>query len=541
MGRPVAVRRKPSIRCTRSFGICAYRGCSWRALVGASLGCSGAAMQGLFRNPLADPYLLGVASGASFGATLAMTLTGQLAVAFADVPFAPSSSETLVPILAFLGAIGAVFATLALTQSRRGAKLPSILLAGVVVGSVLTSLTTYLILRDADRLRAVFSWTLGNLATASWPQVVRAAPYAAAGMLCLYAFARGLDALQLGEDTARTLGVDARRVRLGVIIGAQPRHRGRGLVRRHHRLRRAGRAAHHAPSGHGESPQLAADLGACRRDLAGIVGSRRARADSPGRAPGRDRDDSARRAVLLVAAPEAVVTELLVARDLCVGYGARAVLTGVSLTVGAGEIVALIGPNGAGKTTLLKTLAGLLVPRAGSVQLGTGLTLAYLAQAEEVPLDWTARAVVELGALAARRVLARAPRGRSGRGSRRDAAYDHAVPRRPRARRLVGRRTTARDPGPRARAGAVTALARRADDPSRSASSGRARERAARGGGSRREQRGRDARPHARRARRSLCAAVRRKSQRGRRAGRRVARGFTERGLSDGARSRACP
>ena len=190
------------------------------ALVGASLGCSGAAMQGLFRNPLADPYLLGVASGASFGATLAMTLTGQLAVAFADVPFAPSSSETLVPILAFLGAIGAVFATLALTQSRRGAKLPSILLAGVVVGSVLTSLTTYLILRDADRLRAVFSWTLGNLSTASWPQVVRAAPYAAAGMLCLYAFARGLDALQLGEDTARTLGVDARRVRLGVIIGA---------------------------------------------------------------------------------------------------------------------------------------------------------------------------------------------------------------------------------------------------------------------------------------------------------------------------------
>jgi iron complex transport system ATP-binding protein len=89
----------------------------------------------------------------------------------------------------------------------------------------------------------------------------------------------------------------------------------------------------------------------------------------------------------------------LVARDLRVDYGARAVLTGVSLTVGVGEIVALIGPNGAGKTTLLKTLAGLLVPRAGSVQLGAGLTLAYLAQSEEVPLDWTAREVVELGRL----------------------------------------------------------------------------------------------------------------------------------------------
>ena len=190
------------------------------AVVGASLGCSGAAMQGLFRNPLADPYLLGVASGASFGATVAMTLSGQLALAFADVPFAPGRGANLVPAFAFVGALGAVLATLALAHRRRHTEASSILLAGIVVGSVLTSLTTYLMMRDADRLRAVFSWALGNLAASSWSDIVRAAPYAAGGLLCLSAFARGLDALQLGEDTVRTLGINTGGVRLGVIVGA---------------------------------------------------------------------------------------------------------------------------------------------------------------------------------------------------------------------------------------------------------------------------------------------------------------------------------
>jgi iron complex transport system ATP-binding protein len=93
------------------------------------------------------------------------------------------------------------------------------------------------------------------------------------------------------------------------------------------------------------------------------------------------------------------VEELLIANELHVGYGARRVLSDVSLSVRTGELVALIGPNGAGKTTLLKTLAGLLVPRSGTVQARTGMTCAYLAQSEELPLDWSAREVVELGRL----------------------------------------------------------------------------------------------------------------------------------------------
>jgi len=190
------------------------------AIVGASLGSSGAAMQGLFRNPLADPYLLGVASGASFGATLAMTLAGKLAAAFAEAPFASGSFANLVPVFAFAGALSAVLGTLFLSQAGARAKPTSVLLAGVVVGSILTALTTYLMLRDADRLRAVFSWTLGNLSLSSWRDVERVLPYASVGFAGMYALARGLDALQLGEDTARTLGVRPRRVRSGVILAA---------------------------------------------------------------------------------------------------------------------------------------------------------------------------------------------------------------------------------------------------------------------------------------------------------------------------------
>lgn len=190
------------------------------ALVGACLGSSGAAMQGLFRNPLADPYLLGVASGAALGATLALSLSGHLEPAFSETPFEKGTFPSLVPLFSSVGAAGAVVTTLLLARAGAKSSTSSLLLSGVVVGGVLVSLTTYLMLRDADRLRAVFSWSLGNLASSSWSDLGHALPYAASGMGLLYAFARGLDALQLGEDTARTVGVRVGTLRAGVIAGA---------------------------------------------------------------------------------------------------------------------------------------------------------------------------------------------------------------------------------------------------------------------------------------------------------------------------------
>jgi iron complex transport system permease protein len=90
----------------------------------------------------------------------------------------------------------------------------------VVVGSVLVSMTTFLMLHDADRLRAVISFAMGNLSLSSWRALALATPYAAAGIALLYALSRGLDALQLGEDTAKTLGANPRAIRFGVIAGA---------------------------------------------------------------------------------------------------------------------------------------------------------------------------------------------------------------------------------------------------------------------------------------------------------------------------------
>jgi iron complex transport system permease protein len=190
------------------------------ALVGACLGGSGAAMQGIFVNPLADPYLLGAASGASLGATLALTAAGRLASAFMDEPFVPGATAGLVPAAAFAGALLAVGLTMTLARRRGRTDAVTLLLSGVVVSGVLISLTTYLMLRDADRMRAVISWTLGSFSWASWSDIAAASPYALAGLAALLSLARGIDALQLGEDTARTLAPRLGWLRLGVIAAA---------------------------------------------------------------------------------------------------------------------------------------------------------------------------------------------------------------------------------------------------------------------------------------------------------------------------------
>ncbi len=186
------------------------------ALVGASLAACGAAFQGLFRNPLADPYLMGSASGAALGATVAVFATGTASASFAAGLFA--SSSQLVPILSFAGALGAVMLTLALSRFARGAN--ALILSGVIVGGILTSISTYIQLRDADRMRAVFSWTLGNLSLAGWQEVLNVLPYSVLGIFSLLLLARALDALQLGEDTASTLGLNVDRIKLLTVIAA---------------------------------------------------------------------------------------------------------------------------------------------------------------------------------------------------------------------------------------------------------------------------------------------------------------------------------
>ena len=178
------------------------------ALVGAALALAGAGFQGVFRNPLADPYLLGAASGAGFAAALVMVAGGTVGVL----------GRLGVGAAAFVGATLTVLAVVAL--ARRGWTLPVVplVLAGVVIGSCLAAGTSFVLLAAREQAAGILTWLLGSLAFASWERVAGVAPLllvAAAGLLVA---ARALDVLQLGELAALHLGVSVEALKLGVVL-----------------------------------------------------------------------------------------------------------------------------------------------------------------------------------------------------------------------------------------------------------------------------------------------------------------------------------
>ena len=179
-------------------------------LVGGTLALSGAGYQGVFRNPLADPYLLGAAAGAGLAVTL--SIVGQ-----AD----GASTAIGAPLAAFLGALAAVGLTYALGVAGGGrASTSALILAGVAVGSFLTAVQTFVQQRHQDTIRQVYSWILGRLSTAGWHDVVLLLPYAMLSWVVLLTQRRVLDVLAVGDDEAATLGIDVRRTRLVVIVAA---------------------------------------------------------------------------------------------------------------------------------------------------------------------------------------------------------------------------------------------------------------------------------------------------------------------------------
>ena len=176
-------------------------------LVGATLAAAGAAYQGVFRNPLADPYLLGVAAGAGLGATLGIVSVG--------------SASPLVPAAAFAGAVAAVALTYALGGVAGGGRAgTTLILAGVAVAAFFTAVQTFVQQRHADTVREVYSWILGRLSTVGWTEVGLLAPYAVVSVAVLLLHRRLLDVLSVGEEEAETLGVSAARVRLLVVAAA---------------------------------------------------------------------------------------------------------------------------------------------------------------------------------------------------------------------------------------------------------------------------------------------------------------------------------
>jgi iron complex transport system permease protein len=179
------------------------------ALVGASLAVAGTAMQGIFRNPMASPYILGLSSGAAFGASLAIVL--GLSFVFMGVEFA-------VPLLAFIFCFITLFIVYGISATKMGVPVTTLLLAGIAVGSLFTALVSMIKYFAGDNLSSIVYWMMGGLWTSNWQQVWVTLPLVVIGTVALMYYSRELNLMMVGEEHATNLGVNVRRSRLMILV-----------------------------------------------------------------------------------------------------------------------------------------------------------------------------------------------------------------------------------------------------------------------------------------------------------------------------------
>nr|WP_039044508.1 iron ABC transporter permease [Sporosarcina sp. ZBG7A] len=179
-------------------------------LVGASLAIAGAAFQGLLKNPLADPYTLGVSSGASVGAV--MTLFFGISIPFLGL-------YTL-PVFSMVGAAITMFVVLGFAKLvDRGLNMETIILTGIIFGSFLGSVLSLMIALTGEELRQIISWLLGSVSMKGWNYINMILPFTIIGSFLLWMNRRELNAMLFGEDRAKHLGVDVKRRKLVILIG----------------------------------------------------------------------------------------------------------------------------------------------------------------------------------------------------------------------------------------------------------------------------------------------------------------------------------
>ncbi|MBE3578446.1 MAG: iron ABC transporter permease [Caldanaerobacter subterraneus] len=173
------------------------------ALVGMGLSVVGAFFQGLLRNPMADPYVLGISSGAAFGATIAIIMGLGI--------FGLSS-------MAFITALLTIF--FVYTVSRTGSRLSmtTMLLAGIAISAFMSAIISLLMLLNHDQFSRIVFWTMGGFGLVSWPQVIYSSPLILIGSFVMYAFSRDVNAILTGEESAEHLGVNAELVKKIILI-----------------------------------------------------------------------------------------------------------------------------------------------------------------------------------------------------------------------------------------------------------------------------------------------------------------------------------
>ncbi|GAB1470348.1 iron ABC transporter permease [Chloroflexota bacterium] len=180
------------------------------ALTGAALSGSGAAYQGLFRNPLADPFLIGVASGAGLGAVIAMSI--QWPYSFWGL--------MAIPMAAFIAALLTVFIVYFLARVGQTVPTTNLILAGVAFSSFATSLTSFLMLRSTNEVRRALGWLLGGASQAGWTAILAMLPYLVIGLVILVLFGYRLNLLQFGDDQAQHMGLNVTRTKTILLIAA---------------------------------------------------------------------------------------------------------------------------------------------------------------------------------------------------------------------------------------------------------------------------------------------------------------------------------
>ena len=173
------------------------------ALTGAALGGSGATYQGLFRNPLADPFLIGVASGAGLGAVIAMSI--QWPYSFWGL--------LAIPLSAFIAALLTVFIVYSFARVGRTIPTTSLILAGVAFSSFATSLTSFLMIRSTSEVRRALGWLLGGASQSGWTAILAITPYLVIGLGILIFSGHALNVLQFGDDQAQQLGLNVTRTK----------------------------------------------------------------------------------------------------------------------------------------------------------------------------------------------------------------------------------------------------------------------------------------------------------------------------------------